>query len=119
MISSLQRALCLFIAAALFPNLSISASCPNTLTPRNNIQTVAADGWTLSVVTVIDNPRSILFDGQGRLLVVARGTGVYVVELSDFGGNCLTEKSRTLLIGDNSVSHMTDGQRLSAFVTDT
>ncbi len=86
------------------PSLGL-ATCAGQASPVNSISPTAAPGWEWAVVaTGLDNPRSISFDLQGRLVVVARGTGVVVLELNDNGGTCVIEKSRNTTIKSDLVS---------------
>ena len=93
----------LFVLFAL-PSLGLAA-CTAQATPVNGINPAIASGWEWAVVaTGLNNPRSITFDLQGRLVVVTRGTGVAVLELNDNGGTCVTEKSRNIIINSTLVS---------------
>jgi glucose/arabinose dehydrogenase len=63
-----------------------------------------ASGWTAQLVaTNLTKPRSILFDGEGNLLVVQSGAGIVALAL---GGNegCVTETSRTVVVDSTAVS---------------
>ena len=90
--------------ASVLPSLGLAA-CSGQASPVNSIKPAAAPGWEWAVVaTGLNTPRSISFDLQGRLVVVARGTGVAVLELNDDGGTCVTEKSRNTIINSTLVS---------------
>ena len=91
------------LVAFVFPSFGVAA-CTGQATPVNGIRPNVASGWEWAVVaTGLNNPRSIAFDLQGRLVVVARGTGVAVLELNDHGGTCVTEKSRNTIINSTLV----------------
>ena len=92
----------LLLAFAL-PSLGLAA-CTGQASPVNSIKPAVGPEWTWAVVaTGLNNPRSISFDLQGRLVVVARGTGVVVLELDDHGETCVTEKSRNTIINSTLV----------------
>ena len=92
------------LVAFAIPSLGLAA-CTGQAAPVNNIKPAVASGWEWAVVaTGLHNPRSISFDLQGRLVVVASGTGITVLELNDDGGTCVTEKSRKTIINSTLVS---------------
>ncbi len=92
------------LLASVLPSLGLAA-CSGQASPVNSIKPTVAPGWQWAVVaTGLNSPRSILFDSKGRLITVARGTGVVVLELNDNGGTCVTEKSRNTIIDSGSVS---------------
>ena len=95
----------LLVALWVLPSLGLAQNCTGQATPINSIKPVIAPGWEWAVVaTGLNTPRAIEFDLQGRLVVVARGTGVAVLELEDNGGTCVTEKSRNFIINSTRVS---------------
>ncbi|KAL9100410.1 MAG: hypothetical protein Q9163_004208 [Psora crenata] len=80
------------------------ADCPLSPHPVNSIQPTIAPGWNWSVVsTNLSKPRSIAFDGAGRLLVLQSGKGIAALELEDNGGNCVRERSRSNVINETTV----------------
>ena len=92
------------LVAFAIPTLGLAA-CTGQTVPVNGIKPMVAPGWEWAVVaTGLQNPRTITFDQSGRLVVVAHGTGVVVLELSDNGGTCVTEKSRRTIINSTLVS---------------
>lgn len=63
-----------------------------------------APGYEARIVaTGLKNPRGIIFDQQGNLLVVEKQTGVTALTLNDAGGSCLSEQQRRTVVNDNTV----------------
>jgi glucose/arabinose dehydrogenase len=65
---------------------------------------IAAKGFTAYVVAKnLTNPRGIVFDKNGNLLVIEKFRGVTALKLQD-EGNCVRVESRTRVISDGTVS---------------
>ncbi|KAF2120882.1 soluble quino protein glucose/sorbosone dehydrogenase [Lophiotrema nucula] len=89
-----------------------AASCSSTIAPAHGQPSVAA-GWQVNVVASgLRDPRGILFDGEGHLLVVQQGYGISSLELTDDAGACVRATGDpTDIIVDESLNH---GIELSA-----
>ncbi len=96
-------------AAALAAGLYASASaaqqtCQNVLVPTYAAPSVAS-GWTAQLVANgLTQPRSILFDGTGALLVVESGRGITRIVFKDNGGTCLEVAASALIVNQTTVS---------------
>lgn len=77
---------------------SCSAVSPSYAAP------VVASGWEARLIAnQFLTPRSIIFDSNGRLLVVQSGHGIVVLEVTDSGGACVTVTKRSSLIESTDV----------------
>lgn len=87
---------------ALLHPIVTAATCnlkPSYSTP------VTSNGWQAQLVaTGLSNPRSILFDSKGNLLVVQQGAGVVHLTFDDGGNACLDVSKKTFLINSTVVS---------------
>lgn len=64
---------------------SAAPSCSSTISPQHAQPSVAA-GWTAQVVASgLTDPRGIIFDGEGHLLVVQQGKGIASLALEGDG----------------------------------
>lgn len=83
-----------------------AASCATTLTASYPAP-IVSDGWTAQlIVQNLNQPRSILFDSNGGLLIVQAGAGIVHLELTDHGTTCLEVSKKTFLINSTAVSHL-------------
>ena len=65
---------------------------------------VLASGWSSKLVAQdLTNPRSILFDSNGGLLVVEQGSGIVHLQLDDGGGTCVDVVKKTYIINSTDV----------------
>lgn len=93
----------LWTGGALAQSTTSSLACP-TLSPAYPAPVVAS-GWQAQlIVTGLSSPRSILFDGNGHLLVLLAGHGVVNLELADNGGTCVSVAHQTYMINATDVS---------------
>ena len=95
------------------------AGCSTTLTPTKNIKPSVASGYQAALVaTGVRNPRGIVFDSVGNLLVVQSGTGIASLQLQDNGGTCISVKSQKTVLEAKALNHglalSTDGRTLYA-----
>jgi len=69
---------------------SASASaCASTIPPRHGQPSVAA-GWNVQVVASgLTDPRGMVFDSEGGLLVVQQGRGIARVRFTEDEGACV------------------------------
>ena len=92
-----------FLGAVLWAATALAA-CDAVLEPSQQVPELAP-GWAGQlVVNGLTKPRSIVFDSDGRLLVLDSGVGVRRLELEDNGGTCLSVKENEALIEDKEVS---------------
>jgi len=85
---------------------SSAPTCSTTLTPKNAAPSVAS-GWDARVVaTGLTNPRGIIFDSSGHLLVVQQGKGIGSLSLTDNGGACVIAGHPSDVILDGTVSKL-------------
>lgn len=102
------------LISPLWPSsLLLTAALAQAQTPAcpNNLRTtypapVPADGWHARVVAnkEMKQPRSILFDTEGALLVLDQNVGVLRMTLEDHGGSCVVVKNVTSVVRDENVS---------------
>lgn len=79
------------------------SSCPTILRPSYNAPVVGS-GWTAQlVVQNLSDPRGILFDSAGNLLVVEQGKGITRVSFDDRGGTCLVVNGTQTVVDDTGV----------------
>ncbi|KAF2002884.1 soluble quino protein glucose dehydrogenase [Amniculicola lignicola CBS 123094] len=66
-----------------------SATCSSTIAPQHGQPSVAA-GWNVQVVASgLTDPRGIIFDRSGNLLVVQQGYGISSLQLTNDNGACV------------------------------
>ncbi|KAI9814400.1 MAG: hypothetical protein M1827_003256 [Pycnora praestabilis] len=94
-----------FINRACAATSSASAStCSTTLTSKATPS--VASGYEARVVaTGLTNPRGILFDTNGHLLVVQQGVGVLSIGLHDDGGACVSVSQTKTVIDATALNH--------------
>lgn len=79
-----------------------SAACPDL--KASYATPIVADGWTATLIAQnLTDPRSIIFDSNGALLVVESGAGIVHLTLADGGSGCIGIASRTMLINSTLV----------------
>ena len=77
-------------------------SCPGVFPPSD--PAIAAKGFTAHVITKnLTNPRGIIFDKDGNLLVLERYRGVTALKLK-YDESCVSVESKTEVISDGTVS---------------
>ena len=82
-----------------------SAACPTVLSPSYQKPVVGA-GYTAQIVAQgLRDPRGIIFDSKGALLVVQQGVGIAHMTFDDKGGTCLVVNKQTDLLQNSNVSH--------------
>ena len=83
-----------------------SSSCSTTLMPTSSIKPSVASGYQAALVaTGVSNPRGIVFDSSGNLLVVQSGSGIASLQLQDSGGTCISVKSRKVILEAKALNH--------------
>lgn len=83
---------------------SAATACPTVLAPSYSAPIVGA-GWVAQLIARnLTGPRSILFDGEGALLVVQKGVGISRLRLDDKGGTCLVVNSTDTVVENADVS---------------
>ena len=102
-------ALLLIARVSVHAQTSTAAACSSTIAPQH-APTVAA-GWTAQVVASgLRDPRGIIFDQEGHLLVVQQGYGISSLTLTDDEGACVRATGNaTDIIVDSAVSRMNPG----------
>jgi glucose/arabinose dehydrogenase len=93
--------ICLAAGTALI-RAAWAASC--TLKP-SYAAPVVSNGWQAQLVANgLTDPRGVLFDSSGNLLVVQQGAGIMHLEFDDGGSTCLDVSKKTYLINSTAVS---------------
>jgi len=82
-----------------------ATACESTIAPQHAAPSVAA-GWRAEVVANgLSDPRGILFDSEGALLVVEQGTGIARVRFNEEQGSCVRmDGEKEMVIEDENVS---------------
>jgi glucose/arabinose dehydrogenase len=90
-------------SAATSSGTATATSCSSTIAPRHAPS--VAPGYSVQVVASgLKDPRGIIFDSQGHLLVVQQGYGISVLNLTDDGGACVRAGKPTDIILGSGVS---------------
>ena len=77
-------------------------TCPGAFAETDSA--AAAKGFTAYVIAKnLTNPRGIVFDNDGNLLVVEKFRGITALKMKD-DGNCISVESRTRVVSDGAVS---------------
>jgi glucose/arabinose dehydrogenase len=86
---------------------SPAAAAATCSTPDSSVPAPStAPGYKVRLVaTDLDEPRGIIFDTAGNLLVIERDSGLVSLKLSE-KNNCITVADKTTLLDDGSVSDM-------------
>ncbi|KAK3068855.1 hypothetical protein LTR53_013262 [Teratosphaeriaceae sp. CCFEE 6253] len=82
-----------------------SASCSPTLTASYAAPSVAAGYVARLVANNLTDPRGIIVDSQGALLVVEQDVGITALSLVDSGQDCISVGSRSTVINDPTLNH--------------
>jgi glucose/arabinose dehydrogenase len=101
----------LYIAVAAAQS-STTASCSSTIAPKYPTPSVA-QGWEARIIrNGLHSPRGLIFDSNGKLLVVEEGTGITALTLDNAAGACVGVSNAESVVSDKSVSeHMVYVQR--------
>jgi glucose/arabinose dehydrogenase len=92
------------VIALLFAGKSLAQSCPGGF-PESD-PAITAKGFTAQVIAKnLTNPRGIIFDNDGNLLVLEKFRGVAALKLRE-NGNCVTVESNTRVVSDGTVSNI-------------
>ncbi|KIW06982.1 uncharacterized protein PV09_02641 [Verruconis gallopava] len=98
-----------------------SCSAPE-LTASYPAPTLAAGYAARLVASGLQRPRGIKFDTKGRLLVVEQSLGIQAITFNDYGGDCLSVKSKDAVVNDDQLNHgielSGDGRTLYASTSD-
>lgn len=92
-------------ASALFAATTAAQQydCPNVLKPSYQTPVVGS-GWTAQLIAKdLKDPRDIIFDTKGHLLVVEQGTGIKRLTFDDKGGTCLVQSGSETIVDDKDV----------------
>lgn len=78
-----------------------------------------AKGYTANVIIQnLSNPRGLVVDTEGNLLIVERGKGISAVKIIDTGPDCVTAGRKTTIVADSALNHAValsvDGKKLYA-----
>ncbi|KAK8045222.1 hypothetical protein PG993_005246 [Apiospora rasikravindrae] len=92
--------------------------CPNVLKPSYQAPVVGS-GWTAQLIAKdLKDPRGIIFDAKGHLLVVEQGSGIKRLTFDDKGNTCLVQSSSETIVDDEDLNHgiafSNDGRTLYA-----
>ncbi|KAI1267054.1 soluble quino protein glucose dehydrogenase [Xylariaceae sp. FL1019] len=94
-----------------FAGESAISACPNIDDSLYEYQT--APGWSaVKIATGLHSPRDLIFDGQGRLLVVQKGLGISQHSIDANG--CITASKMLISLPDLNHGIYIDGQFLFA-----
>ncbi|KAI1881115.1 hypothetical protein JX265_001355 [Neoarthrinium moseri] len=93
-------------------------SCSNVLKPSYS-SPVVGSGWIAQLVaTGLTDPRGIIFDSNGSLLVVQEKNGIQRLTFNDNGTTCLSVRDSTTIVKDSELNHgiafSNDGRTLFA-----
>lgn len=81
-----------------------SSACPTILKPSYG-NPVVGSGWTAQLIAQnLTAPRSIVFDQNGALLVVQKGSGILRMTFTDKGGTCLVVNQTKTVVNNTDVS---------------
>ncbi len=104
--STAARAALLLLLPYVPTVLARTPDCGNVLTPPYPYPVVGG-GWTARLVaTGLKDPRGLLFDPGGNLLVVERRAGIRRLSFDDGGGTCLVLAENTQVIRDDGVGFL-------------
>ena len=102
MLSHISRGL---LVTLLSNSVSAQSSCDNNDLQVSYPAPEAADGWSYRlVIEELTNPRGLLFDDEGGLVVVDEGVGLLHFSLEDEGGTCVSAGRKTTLVENEEVS---------------
>lgn len=91
------------LATLLFTSTSVAQnSCSGAFAETD--PAIAAKGFSAHVIARnLTNPRGIVFDSEGNLLVLEKFKGVTALKLKDEGG-CVGVESKVQVVSDGNVS---------------
>jgi hypothetical protein len=90
-----------FVLWLLVSAAAAQKGCPAKFTSKTGDPNMS-NGFTARVIgNGFNNPRSLLFDSAGHLLVVEKGRGITAVTLD--GGDCVNIVGRTSVVADSTV----------------
>ncbi|CAK7205709.1 hypothetical protein SEUCBS139899_008488 [Sporothrix eucalyptigena] len=79
--------------------------CPTILMPSYDLP-IVGNGWTAQLIaTGLTNPRRLLFDSNGSLLVVEADKGITRLTFTDHGGTCLVVADKTTIVANTALNH--------------
>ncbi|KAF1972946.1 soluble quino protein glucose dehydrogenase [Bimuria novae-zelandiae CBS 107.79] len=83
-----------------------AAACASTIESQNPAPSVAS-GWRVDLVANnLTEPRGVIFDSEGGLLVVEQNRGISRITFNEDQGGCVrSEGSAELIIDDASLNH--------------
>ncbi|KAK7942884.1 uncharacterized protein PG986_011997 [Apiospora aurea] len=92
--------------------------CPNVLKPSYQAPVVGS-GWTAQLIAKdLKDPRGIIFDTKGHLLVVEQGSGIKRLTFDDKGNTCLVQSGSETIVDNEDLNHgiafSNDGRTLYA-----
>ncbi|KAF2472212.1 soluble quino protein glucose dehydrogenase [Lindgomyces ingoldianus] len=96
-----------------------TAACASTIAPKNALPSVAT-GWNVQVVASgLKDPRGIIFDSSGHLLVVQQGYGISSLRLTNDSGACVRAdgKAEDIIVAsglNHGIELSADGKTLYA-----
>lgn len=95
-------------ASALFAATATAQQygCPDVLKPSYQAPVVGS-GWTAQLIAKdLKDPRGIIFDSKGHLLVVEQGSGIKRLTFHDKGGTCLVQTGSETIVGNKDVGRI-------------
>ncbi|KAK7745235.1 hypothetical protein SLS62_009864 [Diatrype stigma] len=98
--------------------LAQTSDCGDVLTPSYPAPVVGS-GWTARlIVTGLKDPRGLLFDSSGNLLVVEQEAGIRRLSFTDGGDTCLQVAENTQVVQNSNVgfSHLLTLTPMSLFM---
>ncbi|KAI4186163.1 MAG: hypothetical protein L6R41_003655 [Letrouitia leprolyta] len=99
----------LFLWVAYATTQAVSApaasSCPSELHPSYPAPSLAPGYKAQLVATNLTKPRGLVFDNQGRLLVVEQQAGITSLTFQDEGNHCLTVSQKANVIRNTDLTH--------------
>lgn len=105
----------LILSFLLFSAVQTQNNCSSSLQAVTSPVATSEFEWDI-IATDVSEARGIIFDSQGRLLVVQQGIGIAVLTLSN--DSCATVISTSMLLENSSLNHgiefSPDGQTLYA-----
>ncbi|KAF1956166.1 soluble quino protein glucose dehydrogenase [Byssothecium circinans] len=97
----LQYVLCEGLVRAQSSGTASATACASTIAPRNAAPSVAP-GWQANVVANnLEDPRGMIFDNRGGLLVVQQEKGIVRLRFNSEGGACVRQEGSTEVVIDN------------------
>jgi hypothetical protein len=92
------------VVALLLTGGILAQSCSSTFQASD--PAIAAKGFTAQIIAKnLTNPRGIIFDNDGNLLVLEKFRGVTALQLKEIG-NCVSVESITRVVSDGTVRNV-------------